>query len=165
MPFNLLKTYNQLLEIVHLSEADRRKSLYAIFKRDFEDNPGLNFRGKKINPIKGKEPEMQTLFTHLTTVIDDKKERNRIFETQRSLRLHWIRHHLEEKKMENMKVFSVQDTDGIRTYILDEDEHYVIVLAPYRNFQEYYLLTAYHLEGRNFEKIKKKYQRRLPEVY
>lgn len=164
MPFNLLKTYNQLLEIAHMSEAERRKSLYAIFKRDFEDNPGLNFRGKKINPIKGKEPEMQTLFTHLTTVIDDKKERNRIFETQRSLRLHWIRYHLEEKK-ENIKVFSVHDPDGIRTYILDEDEHYVIVLAPYRNFQEYFLLTAYYLEGRNFEKIQKKYQRRLPEVY
>lgn len=108
---------------------------------------------------------MQTLFTHLTTFIDDKKERNRIFELQRSLRLHWIRYHLEEKKKENIKVFSVLDNDGIRTYILDEDEHYVIVLAPYRNFQEYYLLTAYYLEGRNFEKIKKKYQRRLPEVY
>lgn len=165
MPFNLLKTYNQLLEIVHMSDAERKKSLYGIFKRDFEENPELSFRGKKTNPIKGKEPEMQTLFTHLTTVIEDKKLRNRVFEMERSKRLHWIRYHLEEKKKENVKVFSVQDPDGIRTYILDEDEQYVIVLAPYRNNQEYYLLTAYYLEGRNFQKIQNKYQRRLSEVY
>ncbi len=64
-----------------------------------------------------------------------------------------------------MLVFSVQDTDGIRTYILDEDEKYVIVLAPARSGKEYYLLTAYLLEGRNMDKIKKKYARKLPDLY
>ena len=62
-------------------------------------------------------------------------------------------------------IFSIDDTDGIRTYIFDADENYVIVLAPYRNRLEYYLLTAYLLEGRNVKKIKNKYDRRLQELY
>lgn len=165
MPFNLLKKYNQLLDIAFLEEKARMKSLYGIFSRDIEENPTLNFKGKKINPIKGKEPEMQNLFRHLTTVIVDEKTRKRVFEMKRSERLHWVKFHLEEQKKEKMLVFSVQDTDGIRTYILDEDEKYVIVLAPDRTGKEYYLLTAYLLEGRNMDKIKKKYARKLPDLY
>lgn len=166
MPLNLLKKYNELLDLAgYPNDGARKNSLYAIFKRDIEENPGLNFRGKKINPIKGKEPEMQNLFTHLTTSIDDEATRHRSFEIKRSQRLHWIKHHLEEKKIAGMKMFSTEERDGIRTYILDEDETYVIVLAPYRNEQEYYLLTAYYLEGRNFKKLQQKYQRRLPELH
>src|SRR4051812_47794737 len=131
MPFNLLKIYNQQLEIIHLHYQARIRSLSSIFKRDFEDNPNLSFRGKKINPIKGEEIPMQTLFTHLTTEIVDKATRKREFEMQRSLRLHWIKYHLDEMKKAGMLVFSVEDPDGIRTYILDEVEKYVIVLAPY----------------------------------
>jgi hypothetical protein len=164
MPFNLLKTYNQLLEVAHLSEMERRKSLQGIFKRDIEDNPNFSFRSKKVNPVKGEPIPMQTLFTHLTTVITDEATRKREFELQRSLRLHWVKHHIDEKKKEGMLVFSSNDGVGIRTYILDVQEKYVIVLAPYRNEQEYYLLTAYYLEGRNFEKLKNKYKRRLPET-
>jgi hypothetical protein len=105
---------------------------------------------------------MQTLFTHLTNVITDEATRKREFELQRSLPLHWVMHHIDENKKEDILVFSSNDGVGIRTYILDVVEKYVIVLAPYRNEQEYYLLTAYYLEGRNFEKLKNKYKRRLP---
>lgn len=162
MPTNLLKIYPQLLEIDHLNEEQKIASLKSVFKRDIEDNPELNFKTKKINPIKGEDDAMQLLFKHLTTKIIDKKNKQRDFEPQRSKRLHWIRHHLEENKKERVLIFSVEDTEGTRTYIFDEEQNYVIILEPYRNRQEYYLLTAYYLEGRNSEKIRRKYGRRLP---
>ncbi|MHB8853506.1 MAG: hypothetical protein ACYC6P_09160 [Ignavibacteriaceae bacterium] len=164
MPTNLLKIYPQLLEIDHLNETQRIVSLKGIFKRDIEDNPDFNFRTKKINPIKKEEDAMHILFHHLTTKIVDKKTNLREFESQRSKRLHWIKYHLDENKKDNILIFSVEDPEGIRTYIFDEYQKYVIILEPYRSQQEYYLLTAYYLEGRNPEKIKQKYKRRLPHI-
>jgi len=57
----------------------------------------------------------------------------------RSIRLHWIRHHIEEKKSDNMLVFSVTEPKvaTARTYIYDKDEKYLIVLEPMRNRNEY----------------------------
>lgn len=52
MPFNLLKQYNDLLELVHLSAYDRLKSLRRIFVRDVEMNPTFQFRTKQIYPVK-----------------------------------------------------------------------------------------------------------------
>ena len=106
-----------------------------------------------------------SLLSNCRIKIVDEKTRRREFDFERSIRLHWVRHHLEEKKKTNILIFSIDDTDGIRTYIFDADENYVIVLAPYRNRLEYYLLTAYLLEGRNVKKIKNKYDRRLQELY
>ena len=65
-----------------------------------------------------------------------------------------------------MLVFSVAEPNATRTYIYDSDEKYVIVLEPMRNKDEYYLLTAYHIEGKDAarNKILKKYNRRLPDV-
>jgi len=164
MPTNLLKKYPQLLEIDHLNEAQRTTSLKGIFKRDIEDNPAFEFRSKKINPVKGEIDAMQILFHHLTTKIIDNKTNTREYEPQRSKRLHWIRYHTDENKKDKMLVFSVEDPEGIRTYIFDVEQNYVIILEPYRNKQEYYLITAYYLEGRNPEKIKRKYKRRLPNI-
>jgi uncharacterized radical SAM superfamily Fe-S cluster-containing enzyme len=86
----------------------------------------------------------------------------------RSVRLHWIRHHIEEQEKDNIFVFSVEEPCGIRTYIYDSNERYVIVLEPMRDLekQEYALLTAYYEDGKDKErrKIMKKYKRRLPNV-
>jgi hypothetical protein len=54
MPFNLLKTYNTLLEIVALNEGQRTHSLRNVFNRDIQENTNFLFRGKKINPTKGE---------------------------------------------------------------------------------------------------------------
>jgi len=65
-----------------------------------------------------------------------------------------------------MPVFSAKDKGGIRTYIYDQTEHYVMVLEPLRKINEYYLLTAYHLKGKDNKKIENKYKRRrLTELY
>lgn len=178
MPFNLLKSYPQLLELVHLNELQRTESLQRIFKRDIEENPGLNFRTKTIRPIKGEEPAMVLLFRHLTTeeieVEDEngKKYSKRIFEMDRSQRLHWVRYHLEERKIENVEVFSVEERDQkkrkdiIRTYIYDSEQKYIIVLDPQRTQKDYYLLTAYYLNKDYGEKkIKKLMKKKLPELH
>lgn len=167
MPFNLTKIYNNLLELLHLSSFAKEKSLQGIFKRDIENNPNFSFRGKNIYPVKRQDDnlDMQTLFNHLTTHVTDKATNKREFEIRRSERLHWIKYHIEERKQEGVLIFSVEDSEGIRTYIFDQPENYVIILAPYRDQTAYYFLTAYYLEGRNGEKILKKYKRRLSEFY
>lgn len=167
MPLNLLKRYNELLDLLTLTEYQRKQSLMGVFNRDIVNNTNFKFKTKQIlpTPAEGKI-SMETLFTHLTTVIVDKITRRREFEIHRSQRLHWIRHHIEEKKSDNMLLFSVKEPEGIRTYIYDIDEKYVIILEPLRNTNQYYLLTAYHLMGKDAkrDKILNKYKRKLEEV-
>lgn len=166
MPFNLIKKYNELLEIDHLSPSGRSKSLKGVFNRDILENMMFSFRGKKIYPIKqeGKEA-MEVLFHHLTTVKVDEKTQKREFESERSKRLHWIKHHISELKTERVLVFSVDEgKKKSRTYVLDKDERYVIILEPQKS-NAYYLLTAYWLRPGNYKKIMRKYEkRRLPNV-
>jgi len=167
MPFNLLKKYNQLLELAGFDELKRELSLKGVFNRDIVNNPNFIFRGKRILPTPDSGViKMETLFKHLTTVIVDKNTRKREFDLYRSLRLHWVKFHIEEQKTENMLIFSVKEPEGVRTYIYDKDEKYVIILEPLRNKNEYYLLTAYYLSGKDSkrDKIVKKYNRRLDNI-
>lgn len=64
-----------------------------------------------------------------------------------------------------MAVLSVEEPDGKRTYIWDKDEDYIIVLEPLRNKEEYYLLTAYYMEGKDKARnmMAKKWKRRIKE--
>ncbi|MGE0091583.1 MAG: hypothetical protein AB7S40_03380 [Bacteroidales bacterium] len=175
MPLNLIKTYPQLLEIAHMNEYQRNQSLQGVFNRDFVDNANFKFKGKQIRPTKQDgEPPMQTLFRHLTTREDKdgkgKKLGSRSFEMARSVRLHWIKHHINELKKDNVEVFSYEDRidrkDVIRTYIYDIDQEYVIILEPQRSGTDYYLLTAYHLnEPGGKKQIEKKRKKKLDEVY
>lgn len=166
--FNKLKVYNQLLDLEALSEPDRKKSLMGIFDRDIATNPCFQFRKKDIKPTpKDGKIEMNTLYTHLTTVIVDKKTSARDFDIHRSKRLHWVKYHIEEQKKVNMLVFSVKEPDGIRTYIYDKDEKYVIVLEPRAKNNDYFLLTAFYVRGKDAErnKYEKKFCRKLDRVY
>ena len=177
MPLNQTKKYPELLDILSLSEKARTASLKMIFKRDIEENPNLNFRSKKIYPIKGEEPNMELIFNHLTTeeikvTENDSIYIKRVFEKDRSQRLHWIRYFLEERKKENVEVFSVEERDQkkrqdiTRTYIYDKGQKYVIVLEPQRNLRDYYLLTAYYLNKDYGEKsINKKLKNKLPNIF
>lgn len=167
MPLNLAKIYNALLDILCMGEKERNTSLRLVFKRDFEDS-AATFLGKSIHPTPREDGEipMDTLFRHLTTEMVDTKTRERYFEVKRSERLHWVRYHLDEKKKDNMMLFSVQEPEGLRTYYYDKDEKYVVVLEPKRDGESYYLLTAYYIRGKDAkrDKMEKKYKRRLPEV-
>ncbi|MFV0553997.1 MAG: hypothetical protein ACK5LR_04750 [Mangrovibacterium sp.] len=167
MPLNLLKKYNQLLELAAYSPSQRTDSLKGVFCRDIENNRNFSFRTKPISPTPSDgEIKMETLFRHLTTVITDESTNGREFDMNRAVRLHWIKHHIEEKKKDNILVFSTQEGRSKRTYIYDKDEKYVIVFEPLRNGQAYYLLTAYHVRGKDAgrDKFMQKYKRRLPEI-
>lgn len=170
MPYNLIKTYNQLLDIVGMNEGQRTRSLMAIFNRDIRNNPNFKFENKVIHPTPAEDGEIkiEELFDHLTKRIFDYSTRAREFDLQRAVRLHWVKYHVEKSKKENMLYFSVKEPEGLRTYIYDKDEKYVIVLEPLRNKTSYYLLSAHYLTGKDAkrDKIMTKYKKyRLDELY
>lgn len=169
MPLNLTKEYNELLDIIGMSEAQRTKSLRRIFNRDIQDNNRFYFNGKPIYPTPEENGQvaMENLFNHLTRKVIDEETKHREFDISRSQRLHWIRHHIDQLLPDNRLCFSVAEPRCTRTYIYDVDEKYVIVLEPLRNGVAYYLLTAYPLEGKDAarDKIMNKYKRRrLPNL-
>ena len=179
MPVNFLKKYPDLLEILHLSEADRRKSLMSIYKRDIEDNNNFHFRGKRIYPIKTDgQIDMDRQFLHLTceeieVTEDGKVFIRRVFDPHRSQRLHWIKPHVaEDIAIKNIVVFSVIERDQKkradvkRTYIYNQSDKYVVVFEPQvRHNSSYYLLSAYYLNKAWGEKaIEKKRKKCLGNI-
>jgi hypothetical protein len=176
MPFNKLKKYPDLLDVNSMSVPKRMESLRGVFKRDIEDNSNFKFKSKQIRPIKkdGEIP-METLFHHLTTREEKdekgKKTGKRFFEMARSIRIHWIKYHIEETKKVQMDIFSYMDRiegrgDVIRTYIYDIEREYIIILEPYRKETDYFLITAYFLnEPGGKKQIEKKQKKKLSELY
>lgn len=169
MPLNLLKKYNDLLDLMGMSEQARIASLKGIFNRDIVENIHFSFQGKPIYPTPKENGmlAMENLFNHLTRKEVDKDVKHREFDIKRSERLHWIKYHIGKNKSDRMLYFSVAEPRANRTYIYDIDENYVIILEPLRNGTSYYLLTAYHLEGKDLarNKIMRKYNtRRLPHI-
>lgn len=170
MPLNLLVKYNKLLDLSGLNEYSRTKSLKGVFDRDFCIDKPIIFNNKPISPIAiDGEIKMLTLFRHLTTVVVDKATKKREYEHTRSLRLHWVKHHLIDLCSyddPNILIFSIKEPDGFRTYIYNKLEKYVVVLEPLRNNSAYYLLSAYHVKGNEDKrnKFEKKYKRRLPSI-
>jgi len=163
--FNLLKQYNQLLELDSLSVQERQKSLERIFKRDFIDGR-LKFKNKIVvpTPEMGKDT-MEVLFNHLTRKTENHDNKHREYDRDRSMRIHWIKFHVYENAPEKLTIFSVNDSKAVRTYLYDKDEHYVIILEPRKNKNEYYLITAYYLTGGNKNKIEGKLRRKLDRIY
>lgn len=170
MPLNKLRIYNELLDIASLNPHQRDITLRGIFNRDFVDigTDYVKFKNKNIYPTPndGAIP-IETLFCHLTKEMTDKVTRTRCFDYHRSIRLHWVKYHLNENKKNNMYFFSVQEPEGIRTYYYDKDENYVLVLEPLKKVDGYYLLSAHLIRGKDAlrDKIMKKYQRKLDVVY
>ncbi|MFD3001420.1 hypothetical protein ACFS7Z_13695 [Pontibacter toksunensis] len=164
MATNLLKVYNALLEIDHLNNRARTESLARVFSRDFASEPGLFFRSRKVEPTPGEEDKLQRLLRHFTTVVVDHATKRREYEAERSKRLHWVKVHIEETSRADVLVFSALDKDGVRTYVVNRDERYVVVLEPLRKKEAYYVLTAYCLEPNSYRKMMNKYKRRLNEI-
>ena len=146
-----------------------------MYRRDIEDNETFKFREKRVYPIKSDgEIDMQREFMHLTTTDDKEAEgaatKKRVFEPDRSRRLHWIRHHIEERTSHVLEIFSCEERDikhrknVYRTYVYDTEEKYVIVLEPQRSPYGYYLLTAYYLNMPSGEKKMKKMLKKKLEV-
>lgn len=174
--FNLTKKYPELLDLAHYpNETQRNKVLIAIYERDIEDNPSFKFREKRIYPIKDDGAvEMARELMHLTCKeVEEDGVKHRVFDINRSRRLHWIKPHIDETTGEaDIEVFSVVERDQknrkdiARTYIYNKPQKYVIVLEPQvRSGNAYYLLTAYYLDEDYGEKqLKKKMKKCLKEL-
>ncbi len=172
MPLNLTKKYPDLLDLM-MSDKENRDSLRRVFRRDIEENTSFLFRGDCIYPLKreGKD-SMEVLFDHLTSRGEDrvdgthKKYKCRVFEKERSERLHWIKHHIEEKSPSCIRVFTCEERtnqgkNATKTYIYDSEQKYVIILEHQRK-GGYYLLTAYYLsEEYGRKQIEKKLKQSL----
>ena len=178
MAFNLAKKYPELLEIMHYNEFERKKSLRAIFDRNITDNDSFKFNDKQIRPTKKDgEIDLSTVFHHLTTeeveeMDNGKKVTHRYFEKDRSMRLHWIKPHVDLKIKDHIECFSVWERDErkrkdvLRTYIYNITQKYVVVLEPQNSKLDYYLLTAYYLNREYGEKMMgKKLKKKLDVLY
>lgn len=178
MAINQSKNYPQLLEILHLSKYWRKISLRKIFDRDITFNDAFLFQTKQIRPIKADgEIDLSNVFNHLITEDDFVESENgstykrRIFEKDRSERLHWIKPHVDETIKDTVHVFSVIERDKrkrkniTRTYIYNVDQKYVVVLEPQNSEIDYFLLSAYHLNKKYaIKQMKKKMKKCLPQV-
>jgi len=179
MAFNLNKKYPELLEINHYrSEYDRDVILRKIFDRDIQENGKLIYNSKQIHPLKDIEgvSSMNDLFGHLTREGTKEIDSNgktiasrNVFEQDRSMRIHWIKTHLDEKVKDKIEVFSIIERDKkkredvTKTYIYNTVKKYVVVLMCQRSNKDYYLLTAYYLNKTYGEKdIKRKMKNCLP---
>ena len=154
------------MEILHLTPTQRNTSLKGVYQRDIEDNPHLKFRDKQIYPIKSNgKIDMERQFIHLTCEeVQEKDEKGRllppkrVFEKDRSQRLHWIKHHINESSPNKITVFEITERDTkkradvTKTYIYDKEQKYVIVLENQKK-DSYYLLTAYFLNKPHGKKI------------
>ena len=157
MPLNLLKIYNDRLELFHQSERDNLRSIRAVFDRDLTGEPILELQGIPIKPTTADgEDTMDRLFRHLTTVVTDKDIKKREFERERSVRIHWVKHHVIN--MSNQLVFSVIDEK--RVYVLDRAERYIIVFEPLRKERAFFLLTAYPLLPATYKAVMTKFEKR-----
>ncbi|NDP27267.1 MAG: hypothetical protein GZ087_07565 [Flavobacterium sp.] len=179
MAINQIKRYNEMLEILHFTQGQRTASLRAIFDRDIADNPLFLFRTKLIRPIKkeGVE-EVESLFSHLTHMTEEEKDKRgkviktrSLFDYDRSKRLHWIWYHIREIKKTDIDIFSyvdrVRGKSVIRTYIYDIAEQYIVILEPHRTQLDYYLISAYYLTEKlgGPKQIENKRNKKLPVVY
>lgn len=159
MPTNLIKIYNQLLELLY-NHAGNLVSLRNVFNQDIANHISFTLNGKPIRPTTSVNGEdaMDRLFRHLTTVVTDQSTKKREFETARSVRLHWIKHHVDRLPVDDLLVFHLEDEK--RVYVLDKAERYVVVFEPHRDGSSYYLLTAYPLEPSSFRMLMNKHDKR-----
>lgn len=95
MATNLLKKYAELLEFLYPNTEKNIKSFRAVFDRDIVSNK-LQFRQKSIHPTPDEDGKdrVDDLFHHLTTKGDGKNSEGRFLDSDRTVRLHWIRHHI-----------------------------------------------------------------------
>lgn len=156
MPFNLLKKYNELLELGSLEYGDRIKSLRKVFDRDIKDNSNFHFRTIPIVPPTYGEIGFDGLFHHLITTTVNYKTKHRDFCFIRSMRLHWIKYHIEENKQNYLKIILETINDKKKVYILDEKESYIIVLEEFEGGKFYFLLTAFKLNKKALNRFKNK---------
>lgn len=136
------------------------EALYAIFRRDFVDNPA-NYHGHNVWFFPEKDRGKENIFWHLVER-DDKAVGARLPDFRRSERLPWARPMLDNLGQPEVLDWDYEEGDrDIRTYVWLKDFDYLIVMKKYPNGQRR-LITAYYLDYENTRrKLLKKYERRM----
>ena len=133
-----------LLPMSPWSEAVQ-ESLYAIFLRDFVENPA-SYKGRKVWFFPERERDKELIFWHLTEREDPPGSGNRLPDFRRSERLPWARAMLDHLDAPEVKAWDYKEGDGgIRTYVWLEALDYVVVMKRYPDGQRR-LITAYYVD-------------------
>ncbi|WP_215731674.1 hypothetical protein [Methylomicrobium agile] len=137
------------------------ESLYALFKRDFIDNPA-NYSGYPIWFFPQKDRDKEEIFWHLVEREDPPKSGNRFPDFRRSERLPWARPMLNNLPEPEVLHWDYEEGNkDIRTYVWLKDHDYLIVMKKYKNGQRR-LITAYYVNYDNARiKLLKKYENRI----
>lgn len=136
------------------------EALYAIFRRDFIDNPA-SYRGNRVWFFPERDREKENIFWHLVERDDDDNDA-RLPDFRRSERLPWARPMLDNVGQPEVLDWDYEEGKGdIRTYVWLKDFDYLIVMKKYPNGQRR-LVTAYYVDYENTrQKLQKKYERRM----
>lgn len=136
------------------------EALYAIFRRDFVDNPA-SYRGHGVWFFPEKDRGKENIFWHLVER-DDKGTSARLPDFRRSERLPWARPMLDNLGQPEILDWDYAEGDkSIHTYVWLKDFDYLIVMKKYPNGQRR-LITAYYVDYENTRrKLRKKYEGRV----
>lgn len=136
------------------------ESLYALFRRDFIENPA-KYCGAEVWFFPEKERGKELIFWHLVER-EDKASGERLPDFRRAERLPWARPMLDHLEEQEILDWDYEEGDGsVRTYVWLKDFDYLIVMKKYRDGRRR-LITAYYIDYENMRrKLLKKFERRL----
>jgi hypothetical protein len=134
--------------------------LYAIFRRDFMDDPPA-YDGHCVWFFSEVEDGKEVVFWHLTSK-DDKESGGRLPDLRRSGRLPWARPMLTRAKEPEIRAWDYEESDKtIKTYVWLKDYDFLVLLKRYRDGSRR-LLTSFYVEYPNYRrKLENKYAGRL----
>jgi hypothetical protein len=134
--------------------------LYAIFKRDFKDDPPA-YEGHGVWFFPDMENGKEVVFWHLTSK-DDKEGGGRLPDLRRSERLPWARPMLTRTEELEVRAWDYEESDkGIKTYVWLKDFDFLVLLKRYPDGSRR-LLTSFYIEYPNYRrKLERKYSRRV----
>ena len=113
------------------------EELYALFRRDFIDNPAL-YQGYRVWFFPERDRGKELIFWHLVEREDPPRSGNRLPDFRRCERLPWARAMLDNVGAPEVKAWDYEEGDGdVRTYLWLEALDYVIV----RHNGKVYLFT------------------------
>jgi hypothetical protein len=136
--------------------------LYGVFERDFKMS-NLCFRGLPVGFSDKLDRGKEESFWHITH--KDKSEKgkiiNRIFDPERSKRIHWVRPVIENHSEPCIKCWDYEEGDKrIRTYLWLEEQDFLVILE--KRPKKYYLVTVFYVcYEKKREDLREKYKKRL----
>lgn len=139
------------------------ESLYALFRRDFIDNPA-SYYGHSVWFFPQKDRDKEEIFWHLVEREDPPKSGNRLPDFRRSERLPWARPMLDNLSEPDILHWDYQEGDkDIHTYVWLKELDYLIVMKKYKDGRRR-LITAYYLDYEHSRrKLLNKYKNRVVE--